>query len=73
MQPPAHFGSSISTITLDLKHDMKKNPYGLDEPINFPKNPYDRQIFMDQYEYCWEFQKENLIWINLDVVQNNDE
>lgn len=71
MQPPACSGSSIPNITLDLEHDMKKNPYGFDEPIHFPPNPYDRQIFMDQYEYCWEFQEEHRLWLNLDAVQDD--
>ena len=49
-----------------------KNAYGFDEPINFPENPYDKCIYLDQYQCCWEYSKDTEIWTNIDAVSGEE-
>ena len=44
------------------------NAYGFDERINFPLDPYDKCIYLDQYQCCWEYQEHSNKWINLDAT-----
>ena len=46
------------------------NPYGFDEKIHFPYNPYDGYIYLDQYQCCWEYSEDTEMWTNLDAVDN---
>ena len=46
------------------------NAYGFDEKIDFPYNPYDGYIYLDQYQCCWEYQEDTNKWINLDATDN---
>lgn len=41
------------------------NAYGFDEKIYFPSDPYDKYIYLDQYQSCWEYQEDTDEWVKL--------